>query len=462
MLSSTADSADTIKKLIREQYVFFQSGATLSESFRRSQLKKLKQLLQKEEENICKALYADLGKQTFEAIASEIEPLKKEIDFALKHLEYWMRPQKVASPWLSALHFGASSYIYPEPYGLALVISPWNYPLYLSLAPAVAAIAAGNTVVIKPSEHSQQTSDWLLRSIAENFSSSGLSVVTGEAAVSQELLSESFDYIFFTGGERIAKIVMKAAAEHLTPVTLELGGKSPCILSDNSNLKTSMRRILWGKLLNSGQTCVAPDYLMIHEKQLDAVLMEVRQYLKDHQSQSEGSRIINEAHLKRLVQLVEGEEIKLGGAYEFEHLKMQLTIVVNPTDDSPLMQEEIFGPILPILTYRNFSEAINRVKSLPKPLALYLFSNDSAEQNLILEKCSAGGVMINDVVLHLTNPYLPFGGVGASGMGSYHGRHGFETFSHFKSVEKKSLWPDFAMRYPPYPKRFSDFMRRFL
>jgi acyl-CoA reductase-like NAD-dependent aldehyde dehydrogenase len=441
-----------IADLVGEQRRYFRSGATREISFRRTQLEKFRGMIQDNRERILKAVDDDLRKPPFEMFASEIAFLLAEVGFALKKLACWTSPVKVSSP---PIFLGAESRIYPEPYGVALIFAPWNYPFVLLLAPLVGAIAAGNCTVLKPSEVSPHSSRAIAEMVAETFDPSYITAVEGGMEVSEPLLQQKFDYIFFTGGTVVGKEVMKAAAEHLTPVTLELGGKSPCIVDEGVRLRYAARRIAFGKFLNAGQTCIAPDYLLVHHSVKPRLLEELRKstisfYGKEPRKSRHYTRIINSRHFERLSRLLGEGNIVTGGETDAEDLYVAPTIIDEPGWDAPVMHEEIFGPILPVFAYHDLDEAIEMVNSRPKPLALYLFSPDTARQQRILREISAGGVCINSTVLHESTQTLPFGGVGNSGMGAYHGKATFDTFTHYKPVLNQRLPLDMVLR-PPYP-----------
>jgi aldehyde dehydrogenase (NAD+) len=441
----------SIVGIIQKQRDFFKTGKTKDINFRREQLKNLKQAINENENAILQALKTDLNKPEFEAYVAEVTVVN-EVDHALKNLKNWMKPQKAP---VSLQFQPASAKIYPEPLGVVLIISPWNYPFSLAISPLIGAIAAGNCAIIKPSEITPQTSRLLNEIIKKYFDSAYLTVVEGGVETSQELLAEKFDYIFFTGGTAVGKIVMEAAAKHLTPVTLELGGKSPCIVDTDINLEHSATRIAWGKFINAGQTCIAPDYLLVDKKIKVNLLKEIQNRIKefygDHPAKSpDYARIISQKHFNRLVSFLKDGDIFTGGESNASELYIAPTLIDNVSLDTPLMQEEIFGPILPVIEYTNIEEAIDLINSRPKPLALYLFSNNKNLQQKILQQTSSGGVCINDTIVHVGVTALPFGGVGDSGMGQYHGKASFDTFSHYKSVLQKQFWLNSKLLYPPY------------
>ena len=451
MLTASTSSLD-IKEIIAKQRAFFGTGQTKSIEFRRAQLQKLTQLIKEHEQKILDAVYADLRKPAIEAFGSEILVTLSEIKFVLKHLKDWMKPQKVATP---INLFPSSSYIYAEPLGVVLIVAPWNYPFALTIQPLIGAIAAGNCAILKPSEHTPHTSKAIANMINANFDPSFITAIEGGIDINQALLAEKFDHIFFTGGTAIGKIVMEAAAKHLTPVTLELGGKSPCIVDDDCNLETTAKRIIWGKFYNAGQTCVAPDYLLVQKSIKPALIEKLLECVKtffgeDPQQSADFGRIVNHRQFDRLVNLLDDGKILIGGHSDRGDRFIAPTIIDQVSPNSKIMADEIFGPILPILEYDHISEAIAFVNAQPKPLALYLFSSNKPNQERILQEISFGGGCFNDTIMHLGNPELPFGGVGNSGMGCYHGKSTFDTFTHRKSVLKNSFRFDLKWRYPPY------------
>lgn len=450
-----------IKNIILNQRLFFNHGTTRPLAFRKAILKKIKAWIINNEKLIQDALIKDLNKHPTETYMCEIGLVLSEINDQLKHLSKWNKPKKVPTPL--AQFYGRSFEVY-EPYGVTLVISPWNYPFLLALSPAIGAIAAGNTAVIKPSEYAPHVASIIKKMIDETCDAGHVDVIEGGIEVNTELLNQRFDYIFFTGSVEVGKIVMAKASQYLTPVTLELGGKSPCIVDDEKILKVACRRIAFGKCLNAGQTCVAPDYILIREDLKEAFIQEMITQLQSffgtaplHHPQL--GRIISQKHFHRLTQLLQNQKIVYGGNYDLETLKIEPTLVDEINDANCLMHEEIFGPILPIMTYHTIDEAIKYINVHEKPLALYLFSNNKDIQNHILNQCSFGGGCINDTTIHLASNKLGFGGVGYSGMGSYHGKKSFETFSHTKSIIKKATWIDLPMRYYPY-KQWKDTMIR--
>ncbi|MCF6179208.1 MAG: aldehyde dehydrogenase [Geopsychrobacter sp.] len=441
-----------ISAVLQEQRQFFASGKTRELAFRREMLLRLQRLINRNEQAIFAALHQDLKKPACEAYATEVGMVRAELSHALKKLGTWARPRRVRTP---LAQFPASSYLYQDPYGVALIVAPWNYPFNLALAPLIGAVAAGNCVVLKPSELASATSTLLARLLGEAFPEHYLAVIEGGIEVNQALLEESFDKIFFTGSVGVGRLVMAAAARNLTPVTLELGGKSPCIVERDANLDLAARRIVWGKFLNAGQTCVAPDYILVHEEIKDDLVRRMVQqiaqfYGADPAQSPDYPRIVNRRHFDRLQALLQKGQIVTGGTAVREDLYLAPTLIEAVDWQDPLMQEEIFGPILPVISFATLDEALQIVEGQPRPLALYLFSNNRKVQRRIMAEVSFGGGCINDTILHLANPNLPFGGVGTSGMGSYHGQASFTAFSHQKSVLKKALWLDIPLRYAPY------------
>lgn len=436
--------------LILEQKAFFRSGATKELAYRIKALEKLRDAIRKNEQALFQTLKADLNKSEFEAYATEIGVVLEEFRFTLKNISNWVKPEKVKTP---VTHLGSTGYIYSEPYGVTLIISPWNYPFQLAIAPLIGAIAAGNCAILKPSELTPQTSELLQTIITDLFPKEYIAVVEGGVEASQMLLEEDVDYIFFTGSVPVGKVIMEAASKHLTPVTLELGGKSPCIVHDDANVKLAAKRIAWGKFINAGQTCVAPDYLYVHEKIKDVFLDAFREatyelYGKNSLENPDYTRIVSKRHWDRLITFLHQGKTFIGGGSNEESLTIEPTVLTEITWDDPIMQDEIFGPILPVLEYQQLSEVIDGIHKHPNPLALYLFSENETVQQEVLHQISFGGGCVNDTVYHLASPYLPFGGIGSSGMGGYHGKGSFDTFSHRKSVLKQTTKFDLPYRYP--------------
>ncbi len=446
--------------LCKQQMDFFNSGKTRSLNFRIKQLKVLQNLIAEHRDEIMLALKKDLGRHDFESYFGEIDVVRQEIEFCREQLAYWMQPNVVQTP---PMHQPGKSFIVKEPYGRVLIIAPWNYPFQLAIAPLVGAMAAGNCCVVKPSELAPHTSSMIARLISANFDPQYIAVVEGGIEETQYILSVPFDYIFYTGSTKVGRIIMEAAAKNLTPVTLELGGKSPCIVDRGVNIKRTARRICFGKFFNAGQTCIAPDYLLVHEEDKDAIVAQLQEvihkwYGDDPRKSSSYARIISNAHYQRLVSLFKGGKILSGGVVDEATRYISPTIIADVDLKSPLMKDEIFGPVLPVITYKNIEEAIQFINDRPKPLALYLFTRNKKVGKAFVRRTSSGGVCINDTLSHITTTGLPFGGVGASGMGSYHGKKSFDTFTHEKSVMRKSTFPDPSFRYPPY-KNPSAIMR---
>ncbi|MGG7164662.1 aldehyde dehydrogenase [Clostridium ihumii] len=441
-----------IKNIVTIQRNFFLKGNTLSVDFRLTQLNKLKLILKNNESMILDALHNDLRKSNFEGYETEFGIVLEELNYTIKHLKTWMQATKVKT---QMAQFPAKCFTYPEPYGVTLIISPWNYPFQLSMAPLIGAIAAGNTVVLKPSNKSSNTSKVLTKLLEENFPKELISVVNGGRAANTSLLEQKFDYIFFTGSVPVGKIVMEAASKNLTPVTLELGGKSPCIVDETADLKLTAKRIVWGKFLNAGQTCVAPDYLYVHKSVKDELIKHLKRYIikfygKNPKESNDYPRIIDGKAFERLIDYLNCGKIAIGGDIDQDELYIEPTILDNITFEDKVMKDEIFGPILPVLEFESLNEVIATINERPKPLALYFFSSDEKNISRILQRTTSGGACINETIIHVASLYLPFGGVGESGMGKYHGASSFETFSHIKSVVKKDFSMDVPLRYPPF------------
>lgn len=450
------------KEIIERQRKHFLSGATREVGKRIESLRKFELLIGENEDRIYEAIKRDLGRSASESYMGEILTCKGELSFAIKNLPKWARGARAATP---PVHLPATSRVEPEPYGTVLVMSPWNYPVQLALIPAISAIAAGNTVVIKPSEHSPHSSAALSELIGKYFDPELVCVVEGSLETSKRLLEERFDRIFYTGGPKGGRAVLRAAAEHLTPVTLELGGKSPCIVRDVRNLKSAAKRIAWGKFFNAGQTCVAPDYLLVQESLKDALVEEmagrIRAMYGDNPKESRDfARIINEAHFDRIAGLLKGEKIAVGGETDRGELYIAPTILDISTWESPAMQEEIFGPVLPVIAFDSPEEIIPEIRKRGRPLALYVFTDDRRFKEKILSSISSGGACVNDVLVHICVTSLPFGGVGESGFGSYHGKAGFDAFSHYRSIMERGLGLDTDLKFPPYGD-FSESTKKF-
>ena len=453
-----------IKDLVTRQRKYFQTGATLPVSVRVDALKRLYGVISGCEKEIHTALKRDLGKSGFESYMCETGLVLEEISYMLKHIHRFSREKNVRTP---LAQFHSRSFKKPSPYGVTLIMSPWNYPFMLTLSPLVDALAAGNTAVVKPSAYSPHTSDVILQMLSQCFDPEYVAVVTGGRAENTCLLREHFDYIFFTGSQSVGKEVMRNAAEHLTPVTLELGGKSPCIVDKSADIKLAARRIVFGKYLNCGQTCVAPDYIYCHRSVKDKLIKEVqkqiqKQYGKQPLRNPNYGKIINEKHFDRLLGLIDKNKTVHGGGSDRHALRIEPTVLDNVTFADAVMQEEIFGPIMPILIFDNLDEAIRNINAMPHPLALYLFTSDKAAAKKVTSRCGFGGGCINDTIIHLATTEMGFGGFGESGMGSYHGKVGFDTFSHYKSIVDKKTWIDLPMRYQPYRKLHEKMIRFFL
>tara|TARA_R110002020_G_scaffold86758_2_gene214203 strand:- start:7011 stop:8381 length:1371 start_codon:yes stop_codon:yes gene_type:complete len=453
-----------ISQTVSDLRASFDTGRTKPIEWRRAQLHRLKAMIEDNEGAILDALHADLGKSAFEGRLTETGTVLSEIDHALKHLKGWMRPARV---WTPITAQPGRSMIRPEPLGVVLIIAPWNYPFNLMITPLIGAIAAGNCAVLKPSEISAHTSRVIARLIPEFMDTDAIRVVEGAAETARELLDQRFDHIFYTGGESVGRIVMKAAAEHLTPVTLELGGKSPAIVEAECDLGLAARRVAWGKFLNAGQTCIAPDYVLVQENAADSFIAGLKTAITeffgaDPKASPDYPRLVSDRHFARVRDLIADGAVAVGGESDAATRYIAPTVLTGIDPQSPVMREEIFGPLLPVLTYRSIEEAIAFVTARPKPLALYLFSNTKAVREKVLDETSAGGVCINDVVMHLAVPGLPFGGVGISGMGAYHGRASFDTFSHKKSVLVKSEWFDLPLRYAPFTAAKMKWLRRLM
>jgi aldehyde dehydrogenase (NAD+) len=455
---------EQIAHILSAQNQFFQSGATLAQAFRVKQLTTLKQAIHAYHEQIEIALKQDLNKSVMETYVSEVALVLDEIDFMLKHLAHLMKPKHVKTP---TSHFPAKSLIMYEPYGRVLNIAPWNYPFQLCIAPIVGAMAAGNTVILKPSEYAPHTSAVVAKLFAEYFEPQYIAVIEGGVETTQILLQHQFDYIFFTGSTAVGKIVMRAASEHLTPVTLELGGKSPCIIDSTADIAQAAKRIMWGKALNSGQTCIAPDYIWVHESVKTQLVQAMQQavtemYGTNPLQNPDYPRMINQKHYHRVKAFLQDGTIVVGGDVNDTTLQISPTVLTDVTWQSPVMQEEIFGAVLPLMTFNNIDQVISDIKAHAKPLALYLFTKDSTVEDKVLNLVPFGGGCVNDTLMHIANHHLPFGGVGASGMGAYHGEFSFYTFSHAKAILKRGTWIDVPVRYPPYTPQKLAILRKMM
>ena len=455
---------EQIAAIVQSQRKFFESGATLPIAYRIDALKKLRKALMDNEDAIARALQEDLGKSSTEGFMCETGLVISEISYLLRHIRSFAKEQTVPTP---IVQFHSRSYKKPSPYGVSLIMSPWNYPLLLTLDPLADALAAGNTAVIKPSAYSPATSALLKELIEGIFPAEYVTVVTGGRAENTCLLEQKFDYIFFTGSKAVGKTVLEKAAAHLTPVTLELGGKSPCIVHRSANLKLAAKRIVFGKYLNCGQTCVAPDYILcdgaVKDQFLECLKAEIRaQYGQDFRTNPTYGNIVSRKHFDRIVNLIDQQKVLAGGGYDADALKIEPTVLAPITWEDKVMQEEIFGPVLPILTFDSIDELIKTVGSHDKPLALYIFAQDKAVINEVTSRCSYGGGCVNDTIIHLATSAMGFGGVGESGMGSYHGKTGFDAFTHYKSIVDKKTWLDLPMRYQPYKRLYDKMIRLFL
>ncbi|MFV0342514.1 MAG: aldehyde dehydrogenase [Anaerocolumna sp.] len=448
--------------LVESQREYFKKGYTKTLDFRLSMLRKLQHVIKNNEGLIYDAMKADMNKCQTEVYMTEIGMVLEEVRYHIKHLSRWMKEKRVPTP---LTHFPSKSFISPQPYGAALIMSPWNYPIQLCLEPLIGAISAGCTAVVKPSIYTPKTSHVIARLLGEIYPREYISVVEGGRNENTALLEEKFDYIFFTGSPAIGQLIMESAAKHLTPITLELGGKSPVIVDQSANIKIAAKRIAFGKVLNAGQTCIEPDYLLIHQDKKEEFIKEFEKALHEFfpdGNMSDMNVIINDRHFERLSGLLESGKIVLGGKTEKETRFISPTLLDEVSLDSPIMAEEIFGPILPMITYKDLNECIEYIVNNTKPLALYLFTSDSKTEKRILDSCSFGGGCINDTIIHIASSRMGFGGVGASGMGSYHGKLSFDTFTHYRSIVKKATWLDIPIRYRPYTKGKDKLLRIFM
>ncbi|GAB6109921.1 aldehyde dehydrogenase [Fusibacter bizertensis] len=451
-----------ISTVVENQRVYFNTNATKDISFRKNMLKKLLAIIERYEEDIYEAVFKDLSKSKTETYMAEISIVLTEIKEALKHIERWNKPKKVKGV-LST--FPSSNYIYSEPYGVVLILSPWNYPFQLALAPLVGAIASGNCAIVKPSSTSRHTSKLLKKMLDETFDPSHV-YCTEVDANNDEVVHQKYDYIFFTGSPRVGKIIMKAASEHLTPVSLELGGKSPCIIDRSADLELAAKRIVWGKFLNAGQTCITIDYILVHDEVkpqfIDSLKRAIGLTLNDAIHQTFYPKIITTHHYQRLINLIDAEKNVYGGERHLETQKIGPTLFTEASFDDVIMEDEIFGPILPIIGYSDLSNCIRTIKERPKPLACYVFTKDKTIAEQVIHEISYGGGCVNDVLLHIANHHLPFGGVGNSGMGGYHGKYSFDTFSHKKSIVKGATRLDNGMRYSPHDNKKFNLLRKLI
>ena len=453
-----------IKTIVTRQRKYFQTGSTLPVNTRLNALRRLYTAISGSEKEIHEALKKDLGKSGFESYMCETGLVLEEISYMLKHTARFAREKRVRTP---LAQFHSRSFQKPSPYGVTLIMSPWNYPFMLTLSPLVDALAAGNTAVVKPSAYSPNTSEVLRKILSQCFEPQYVAVVTGGRAENTCLLHEHFDYIFFTGSQAVGKEVMRNAAEYLTPVTLELGGKSPCIVDQTADIRLAARRVVFGKYLNCGQTCVAPDYIYCQRSVKDAFIKEVQKQIKKQYGRHpldnpDYGKIINEKHFDRILGLIDEKKVVQGGGSDRKTLRIEPTVMDNVAFSDPVMQEEIFGPVMPILTFDSIDEVIHRINAMPHPLALYLFTSDKKTEKKVISCCGFGGGCINDTIIHLATTEMGFGGFGESGMGAYHGKIGFDTFTHYKSIVDKKTWLDLPMRYQPYRKLHEKMVRFFL
>lgn len=453
-----------IDEILQSQKEFFQSGKTLPVSFRVDALKKLRESIKRHEDEIAEALTKDLGKSAFEGFMCETGLTLTEITYMIKHTRKFAKEKRVRTPMAQ---FASRSYKKPSPYGNVLIMSPWNYPFLLTIDPLADAIAAGNTAIVKPSAYSPATGEIVRKIVEECFDQKYVAVITGGRRENSALLDKKFDMIFFTGSQGVGKEVMRKAAEHLTPTVLELGGKSPCIVDDTAKLPLAAKRIVFGKYLNCGQTCVAPDYILCGEKIKDKLVEEIKKQIVSQFGASpldnpDYGKIINEKHFARVMGLIDKDKVVIGGGGHAETLRIEPTVMTDVTFNDAVMGQEIFGPVLPVMTYKKFSDVFDMLKNLPKPLALYIFSGDKSRIDAVISRLSFGGGCVNDTIIHLATSEMGFGGVGESGMGSYHGKEGFDAFSHTKSIVDKKTWLDLPMRYQPYKKSSEKLIRKFL
>ena len=451
------------KLILETQKQYFLTRATRDVRMLKNLLSKLRAEILEKEEAIYEALYKDFKKSKFEAYMSEVGIVISEIDATLKHINSWSKPKRVRA---AGLNFPSKDFIYSEPYGTVLIIAPWNYPFQLAVAPLIAAIAAGNTVVVKPSEHTPHTSQILEDILSAVFIPEHVKVIQGGVPETTLLLKERWDYIFFTGSVGVGKIVAKAAAPYLTPLTLELGGKNPCIIDGSMSIQLVAKRLVWGKFVNAGQTCIAPDYLVVHSSVKEELISNlkaeiIKAYGKNPQTSPDYPRIVNTAHLSRLTNMLTDSEVVFGGTYDVSDCYLAPTLIDEPSMDSEVMKDEIFGPVLPILSYETENDIQSILSQYEKPLGFYVFSNNSSFYKKMIETYSFGGGTINDTMIHFGNSKLPFGGVGESGIGTYHGRLGFDTFSHKKGIVIKANWLDIPLRYAPYKNKLNYLKRLF-
>lgn len=457
-------NSEEIKKIRKKQEDFFKEGKTLDVKERLKALRRLYDVTEKRQDDIAAALFKDLGKSKAESYMCETGLSLSEISWLLKHTKKLAKEKRVRTP---LAQYFARSYKKPSPYGSVLIMSPWNYPVLLSLDPLADAVAAGNTVILKPSAYSPESSRILSEIISEAFPGGWVYVIEGGREENSALLDEKWDMIFFTGSQAVGKTVLKKAAENLTPITLELGGKSPCVVDETAKLSLAAKRIVWGKYLNCGQTCVAPDYILCKKEIKDELILEIKkqiacQFGSEPLKNADYGKIINKKHFDRITALINKEKLASGGGSDAEKLKIEPTVLDNVTWDDAVMKEEIFGPVLPVMTYEDIKELPEIINSRPKPLALYIYSENKENIKFITQRCSFGGGCVNDCVIHLATSEMPFGGVGESGMGCYHGKEGFETFSHTKSIVDKKTWFDMPMRYQPFKSGNIKLIKKFV
>lgn len=457
-------TGDQIIKIQERQLQFYLSGKTRLPEFRIAQLKKLKDAIREYELESIKALHTDLGKSDFEGFTAEVGFIYDELKCAIKNLRSWSKPRPVSTPILLQ---PAKSKIYPQPKGEVLIIGPWNYPFQLMLAPLIGSIAAGNVAILKPSEMAPATAAVVRKIIEKAFSPEFCAIIDGGAEVTTELLSKKWDHIFFTGSVPVGRIVMRAAAENLTPLTLELGGKCPCIVHEDADIDISAKRLVWGKFYNAGQTCVAPDYLMVHESIVKPLMERMKHYIKvfygdDPKASPDYSRIVNHRHYDRLMKMVDQKNVYCGGTGDRASRYIAPTLVYPVQETDEVMSDELFGPLLPILTYKDLDAAFKVILTKPKPLAAYVFTESALVEERVIGEIAFGGGCVNNLLVHLCNPNLPFGGIGPSGMGAYHGEGSFNTFSHFKSVLKSGFKLDIPIRYPPYKVSRLNLVKRLM
>lgn len=457
-------NAEEIEQLVCEQRNYFKTGVTLSLNVRKNYLVQLKKTIFKYMNDIHQALYLDLGKSKDESYMCETGLVLSDLNYMIKHIYHFSKPHRVKTPLAHAI---SKSFMLPSPYGSVLIMSPWNYPFLLAMDPLIEALAAGNVILLKTSEYAIHTNLLIQKIVSEVFPKEYVSVVLGGYTENKALMEMPFDYVFFTGSKKVGRLVYEHQASFMTPVTLELGGKSPCIVDETADLSLAAKRIVWGKFLNCGQTCVAPDYILCDQRIEKALIEELKkqiekQFGKTPLQNNQYGKIITEQHFQRLINLIEMKKVLFGGQSDLEKLKIEPTLLHQVTAQDAVMQEEIFGPILPILSYTNIEEAVQQISSLDAPLALYIFSKNKKRIKFFIQSIGFGGGCINDVVIHLATPHMPFGGFKESGLGSYHGQKGFETFSHYKSIMNKKTWLDLPMRYQPYRRFYSKLIRLFI